>query len=64
MREFNRIERITKLLDLLWSQPRCADMRLGQLLINAIGPQMEDFLWDVEDDAWEHALTRFLMKED
>jgi hypothetical protein len=61
VREFARIERIIKALDLLWSQPQCADMRLGQLLINvaAMRHDEEDDLWYVEDEEWERRIDAF-----
>jgi len=62
MREFSRIIRITRTLDLLWSQPQCADMRLGQLLYNVASYSgiVDADLWNTEDDVWEEAINAYL----
>jgi hypothetical protein len=64
MRDFNRIAAITQKLDLLWSQPNAADMRLGQLLINVANNAgfHEDELWNIEDEDWRKALDAFFMR--
>lgn len=68
MREFDRIGRITYKLDLLWSQPQYADMRLGQLIVNLTGGLRVDdgYIdtdpWHVEDDVWERAIDAALAR--
>jgi hypothetical protein len=53
-----RIERICLLIRDAWEQ--YPDERLGQLLTNALN--VDESLWETEDDVWEHALVLRIMK--
>ena len=56
MRELERIDRITGLINTMWK--KTPDMRFGQLLIN-LGV-VEDIMeiWNLEDDKWEDHLKK------
>lgn len=58
MREFDRIDRITKLLVELWKI--YPDLRLGQLLSNVTGRVLENNLFFYEDNLLEECLENYL----
>ena len=60
MREQERIDRITNLINTMWK--KTPDMRFGQLLIN-IGVMEDDMvMWNIEDDKWEEHLLKINKK--
>jgi len=58
MRDPKRIDRILKLVEILWK--RCPDMRLGQLLYNFA--EFKGDIFNYEDDRTEICLKHYLKK--
>lgn len=65
MRDPNRIPRLLRKLEMLWSQPGINDQRLGQLLSNINDRIHADpsLLYNVEDTEWEELLDEELIKK-
>jgi hypothetical protein len=60
MRDPHRIETIMEQIQFLWSKPENKDMRLMQLLLNALPTtHCRHTLYNLEDWELEQALTNF-----
>lgn len=61
MREFQRIKRILKLIEELWT--KSPDQRFGQLLINQNVIPDNMYSWTMEDDELEKQLNLQILEE-
>lgn len=55
MRDPERIDKILNTIRLIWTD--CPDLRLGQLIVNAVG--LETDLFNIEDDILNRELIMF-----